>query len=288
MKYLLNILVMLMLSSTVMAQRDTETIKKSFNVTDANADFWFCLCNINGGVTVEAYNGSTIELELKKQIKGRSQGDVKQGMEELKMLVDEGDDYVKVLMQSPNQEIIERDDPLACGWNWNGKRRRVNYDFQFDYIIKVPKGISVKISTVNQGDLDIRNVEGNIYANNVNGDVTLEDIQGDTKASTVNGVLEVSYVKMPTEFGSFDTVNGDILIETPENANGVFNFQTQWGKVYSDLDFNAKLAPKVSKTSGKNGTMYKISNSNGYQLGKGGPTMEFETLNGDIRISKKK
>lgn len=289
MKYLLNILVILTLSSSAIAQRDSQTVKKSFNVADARTDFWFCLCNINGGVTVEAYDGNTIELELRKLIKGRSQSDVKQGMEELKMLVDEGKDYVKVLMESPGQDIIEKDDPLACGWNWNGKRRRVNYDFQFDYTIKVPRGISVKISTVNQGDVDIRNVEGNIYANNVNGDVTLEDVQGDTKASTVNGVLEVSYVKMPKEFGSFETVNGDILIETPSKPSGVFSFQTQWGKVYSELNFDTKLAPKMVQTAGKNGEkMFKISNSNGYQIGKGGPEMEFETLNGDIRISKKK
>lgn len=290
MKYLLNISILLLISgATLFGQRDSETIKKSFEVQKASSDFWFCLCNINGTVDVEAYDGNTIELELNKQIKGRSDDDVKQGMEELKLLVDEGEDYVKVLMESPNQTIREKDDPLACGWNWNGNRIGPRYDFQFDYKIRVPKGISVKVSTVNKGDLEVRNVEGNIYANNVNGDVILENVQGDTKAGTVNGVIEVSYVKMPKEFGSFETVNGDILVETPGNANGVFNFQTQWGKVYSDLDFSAKLAPKVTKASGKRGgTMYKISNSNGYQLGEGGPSMEFETLNGDIRIKKKK
>ncbi len=290
MKHVLNVLVMLSISTlTLLGQKDSEMIKKSFSVKKSDVDFWFCVCNINGTVEVEAYDGKSIELELKKEIRGRTDSDVKQGMEELKLYVDEGAEYVKVLMESPDQMIREKDDPLACGWDWNGNRGGPKYDYRFDYKIKVPKGISVKVSTVNNGDLEIRNVEGNIYANNVNGDVTLEGIQGDTKASTVNGVVEVSYIKMPTEFGSFSTVNGDILIGTPSGVNGVFNFDTQWGKVYSDLDFDSKLAPQMKKTSGgKGGTKYKISNSNGYQIGKGGPSMEFKTLNGDIRISKKK
>lgn len=290
MKYLLNILVLLSVSSiALMGQNDSETIKKSFNIEESDADFWFCLCNINGSVEVEAYDGKTITLELRKQVKARTKSQLSQGMEELKLYIDEGSDYVKVQMESPNQTVLEKDDPLACGWNWNGNRRGPGYDYAFDYIIKVPKEISVKISTVNNGDIEIRNVEGNIYANNVNGDVTLEGIQGDTKANTVNGEVEVSYTKMPKEFGSFGTVNGDILIETPKEPSGVFSFQTQWGKVYSDLDFDTKLAPKMVKNSGRKGeTMFKISNSNGYQIGKGGPSMEFETLNGNIRVNKKK
>lgn len=290
MKYLLNIMVLLLVSSvTLIGQNDSEIIKKSFNVEKPDAEFWFCLCNINGSIEVEAYDGKTIELELSKKVNGRTKELVSQGMSDLKLYVDEGSDYVKVLMDSPNQSVAEKDDPLACGWEWNGNRRGPGYDYEFDYTIKVPRGISVKVSTVNNGDLEIRNVGGNIYANNVNGDVTLEGIQGDTKASTVNGVVEVSYTKMPKEFGGFETVNGDILIEVPMDPSGVFNFKTQWGKVYSDLDFDSKLAPKMVKSSNRRGeAMFKISNSNGYQVGKGGPSMSFETLNGDIRISKKK
>lgn len=290
MKYLLNILVLLSVSSiTLMGQNDSEIIKKSFEIEKNDADFWFCLCNINGSVEVEAYDGKNIEVELQKHVKARSNSLVKQGMEELKLFVDQGSDYVKVMMESPNQAVREKDDPLACGWDWNGNRRGPGYDYRFDYKIKVPRGISVKVSTVNNGDLEVRNVEGNIYANNVNGDVTLEGIQGDTKANTVNGVVDVSYTKMPSEFGSFSTVNGDILIETPKDPSGVFNFKTQWGKVYSDLDFDTKVAAKMVESSNRKGeTMYKISNANGYQIGKGGPSMEFETLNGNIRVSKKR
>ncbi|MFY0593821.1 DUF4097 family beta strand repeat-containing protein [Roseivirga sp.] len=289
MKKIFNIMVLLILScSVLLGQRDSEVIKKSLKVNDSSKEFWFAVCNINGNVDVEAYNGNTIEIELKKQISARSNADVKTGMEEVKMLISEGDDFAKVNFEFPDQQIREKDDPLDCGWDWNGKRRRSKYSYKLDYKVRVPEGISVKISTVNDGDVSIKNVNGEVYAGNVNGDITLENIQSNTKASTVNGVIEASYTKMPTEFASFSTVNGDILISAPDRSNATFNFQSQWGKVYSDFDFDSKVAPKVMKTSSGRGTMYKISNSNGYQIGEGGPSFEFETLNGDIRISKKK
>ena len=107
---------------------------------------------------------------------------------------------------------------------------RVDYRVRLDYKMKVPRNISVKISTVNNSDLYIKGVKGEVYANNVNGDVTLIDVESNTKASTVNGKIEVNYLKMPAEFAEFQTVNGEIDVFTPENLAATYNFETQWGE----------------------------------------------------------
>lgn len=287
-------MVLLFTMPVVRAQQETETIKKSLKVENNNKEFWFCLCNINGDVDVESYEGNTIEVELKKHVYARNADEVKKGMQELQLHVEEDGEYAKVIMVSPDQLLEEKDDPLDCSWNWNRNRngnrsyRGPKYRYRFDYQIKVPKGISVKVSTVNNGDVLVKGVGGNLYAGNVNGDVTVEGANGDTKATTVNGVIEVDFTQMPNEFAHFETVNGDILVTVPARADGIYNFETQWGKVYSDLDFDSKIAPRLEKTSGnRGGTMFKFKGSNGYQVGKGGPTLEFETLNGSIKIKKK-
>lgn len=288
-KLIKGVLVYVLAIGALHAQRDNEVIKESFKVQENTKEFWFCICNINGSIEVEAYDGSTIEVELNKQVFGRDNADVQKGMQDLKMVVEQDRDFVKLYMDSPQQNVRQKDDRLACGWNWNGNRRGPKYWYEFDYKVKVPRGISVKVSTVNKGDVRVQGAQGNIYAGNVNGDVTVEGAQENVKASTVNGEVEVSFDRMPSEFGKFDTVNGDIIIETPQQADGVYNFQTQWGKVYSDIDFDKKVAPKMEKTSGESGgTKYRISNSNGYQVGDGGPNLEFETLNGTIRLRKKR
>jgi len=289
MRKLLIMSVALMIAASAFAQAKAETITRSLEVKNKNIEFWFCVCNINGTVDVEAYDGNTVEVTVEKRVNGKNQEDIDLGMKELQLQSELGDDFVKLYVSLPGQRMMEKADPLQCGWDWNGNEHRRDYWYTMDYKIKVPKGISVKLSTVNKGDVYAKGVTGNVYAANVNGDVTLEKIQGDTKATTVNGKVEVSYVKMPKEFASFKTVNGDIEIYVPTGGSGVFNFQSQWGEIYSDLEFSQKLAPKVTKTSAGDGTKYKISNSNSYQFGQsGGASFEFETLNGDVYLRKQK
>ena len=270
-------------------QSQSETIKKSIAVKDNSKAYWFCVCNINGDIDVEAYNGKTVEVEIIKEIRSRNAEDVRQGMEDIQVSVEEGTDYARIIMTSPDQMIKEKEDPLNCSWDWNRNRRSTGYRYTLDYKIKVPEGISVKVSTVNNGDVSVTNVDGELYAGNVNGSVYLEGVAENVKAKTVNGRVNVSFRKMPSEFASFDTVNGDITLELTDKNDGVYNFVTRWGKVYSDFDFDSKVAPKMQKVTNEgSGTKYRIANSNGYQLGNGGPTLDFETLNGNIRLKKKK
>ncbi len=271
----------------VKGQSQTETVKKSFTVKNEKA-IWFSVCNIEGDVEVEVHDGNTIEIEVQKRISG-NQSEIKQGMEEVKIDFAQGDDFVRARFTTPNNKVRDRDDPLACGWDWNQDRERVDYKVRLDYKVKVPRNISVKISTVNNSDLYIKGVKGEVYANNVNGDVTLIDVESNTKASTVNGKIEVNYLKMPAEFAEFQTVNGEIEVFAPQDLGASYNFETQWGEVYSDFEFSQKLSPKMVANKGeRGGTKYKVDNSNSYQVGNGGPKFTFKTLNGDIRVMKAK
>lgn len=278
---------MMLLPLMVFGQSKTETITKSFQLTDTSKELWFCVCNIEGDVSVEAYDGKNIEVEVIKKITARNDADLAEGMNDVRVDFSQGDGYAMARMLSTNNRYVQKDDPLACGWDWNRDQRRVEYKHRLDFKVKVPRSISVKISTVNNGDLYLKGVQGEVYANNVNGDVDLVDVAENIKAHTVNGHIEVSYTKLPKEFGEFETINGDIVIKAPANANGTYNFETQWGKIYSEFDFSAKAKPMVvASKSESGGTKYKIDNSNTYQLGVGGPSFEFKTMNGNIKILK--
>lgn len=277
---------MILLTPLLMvAQDDRETIKKSFEVKDNSQEMWLCVCNIEGDVEVEAYDGNTIEIEVSKRIRSRRADDVKQGMEEVQVDFEEGEGYVRARLKTPQNEYREKADPLACGWNWNRNSEKTYYRYRLDFKVKVPRAISVKISTVNNSDLIVKGVQGMVYANNVNGNVELIDIANDTKAHTVNGRIDVNYTKMPTEFADFETVNGNIEVIAPKGAGAIYSFETQWGQIYSDFDFDKRLTPKVVSNKGKKGgTLYKVSKSNSYQVKEGGPEFFFKTLNGKIML----
>jgi len=286
MKRLKYIMLMLLLVAGLNAQTQRATETKSFEIKGSESEFWFCLCNINGSIEAEAYDGNTIELELEKVLYARgSDRDAK--LEDLGLEVIEGEDYTKLMMKFPAMRRPNDEDALSCNWNWSRREADIDYNYEFNYKLKIPKGINVKLSTINEGHVEVRNVNGDIYASNVNGDVSVRGVRSNLKASTVNGTLDITYASMNAEFGEFNTVNGTIYVFVPQDAKGVFNFDTQWGEVRSDVDFDEKMAPQMKKTSEGSTTKYKLSNSNGYRLGNGGPQLDFETLNGDIRIKRK-
>lgn len=286
MKKLIFTLVSVMMALGIQAQTQKETVTQSLTIKAEAEDFWFCICNINGSIEAEAYEGSTIELELEKVLHMRG-SDRDANIKDLSFEVVEGTDYAKVIMKFPAMTQRYDEDALSCNWNWSSRDSGIEYDYEFNYKLKIPRNINVKLSTVNNGYVEIRNMEGDIYASNVNGDVSVEEVRGNLKASTVNGTVDVSYHSMNAEFGEFETVNGSIYIFVPDNGKGVFNFETRWGEVYSELQFDEKMAPQLEKQADGGRTIYKMVNSNGYRIGAGGPQLDFETLNGNIRIKRK-
>ena len=271
----------------VRGQSQTEMVKKTFTVQNEK-DTWFAVCNIEGNIEVEVHDLNTIEIELEKTVSGK-QPAIDKASKDIKLDFQQGDGFVTAKFSTPNNKLEQKDDPLACGWDWNQDRQHVDYRLRLDYKVKVPKNVSVKISTVNNSDLYINGVKGEIYANNVNGDISLIDVESNTKASTVNGKIEVNYLQMPTDFADFKTVNGEIEVFTPQSSGATFSFDTQWGEVYSDLDFTEKLSPTMVSNEGKRGgTKYRMQNTNSYQVGTGGPKFSFKTLNGNIMLRKAK
>ena len=99
-------------------------------------------------------------------------------MDDIQVLFSEGEDYAMARMSSMQSRYKDMDDPLSCQRDWNESSRRIRYRYRMDFKVKVPRKISVKISTVNDGDLIINGSEGEIYANNVNGDVELFGFEG--------------------------------------------------------------------------------------------------------------
>ena len=112
--------VALMLASVAWAQSKSETITRSLEVKNKNIEFWFCVCNINGSVDLEAYDGNTVEVTLEKRVNGKNQTDVDLGMQELQLKSEQGDDFAKLYVSMPGQRMAEKADPLQCGWDWNG------------------------------------------------------------------------------------------------------------------------------------------------------------------------
>lgn len=155
--------------------------------------------------------------------------------------------------------------------------------------VQVPVNANLKISTVNNGNVNVEHVSGSIEARNVNGSINMKEISGTVTANTVNGNVNVSFSKIENSPMAFTTVNGDIAVSLPANANVDVKVKSERGDIYSDFDIKLDETPQKVVISNEEG-IKKIT-KDGYTVGSinnGGPELFMKNLNGKIVIRKNK
>ena len=157
-----------------------------------------------------------------------------------------------------------------------------------DLEIKVPRNFSLKVSTVNDGDITIENVNGEFEVSNVNGDVEMTNMGGSALVNTVNGDIDIDFTSIDEDAPmSFTTVNGDIDLAVPASAKFDVKMKTEWGEIFTDFEFEAvrnNQGPRTSRRSGQ----YKVTVDKWVTgaINGGGPEYLFKSLHGDLIIRK--
>jgi hypothetical protein len=238
--------------------------------------------NISGFIKVEGYSGSTVLLEMDKTISAEDDKDLETGKKEFRLAFDQRSDTVMAYIASPFDSRPHRN------WQYNDDRREVEYDFNVDFTVKVPFGMNLHISTVNNGSITVNNVSGILYVNNVNEEITIKNAKGTTFAHTVNGDVTVSYLINPSEESSYYTINGTIRVNYQPGLSADLNFKSMNGDFFTDFPDAQRLPASVTKENQKKGEglVYKLNAVTAIRFGKGGRTFKFETLNGNVYIKK--
>jgi hypothetical protein len=281
-----KILFMLLLAVPILAlqaQSQQETIRKTAAFRSANNRV-LSVENIQGDVVVQAYNGDQVVLEAEKIITADKQADVAQGMRELQLKMVEAGDSIYVYLEAP---FINR--KKSRSRNFSVEREDEDYRYQVNMTLKVPAKMKLLVSTVNNGQVRVSQVQGDIKARNVNGPITLTGVSGAADAHTVNGQIEVTYNMDTPPAAFFKTINGNVNVFYPGRLHGILSFKTMHGEFFTDLQ-QLELQPvKVIRNASQQGshTTYKINKNQGYKAGKGGAEIRFETLNGNIYLKKK-
>lgn len=257
----------------------SEKIHKEFTVS---ATTTLAIYNINGFIKVEGYDGDKVILEIDKTISGKTQAIMEEGKNEFKLNFDQNSDSLIVYMSEPWDARPNRNQD-----RWNN-HRKIEYDYNLDFTIKVPKGINLIASTINRGDVNVTDVVGRLKANNVNGKITLKNVKNLYDAHTINGNVTVNYIALPPDDAKYYTLNGDLNITYPANFSADCEFKSFNGDFYTDFENVEKLPSKISKitTNEGKGTTHKLSKGSSIRIGNGGKNLKFETFNGNIFIKK--
>lgn len=204
----------------------------------------------------------------------------------------DGDEITPNNVQPETRNGLRKLTNNAVGFDVTENNNRVRIDGiiptkDIDLFIIVPKNFSLHLSTVNNGDIDIENVDGEFNLSNVNGDVTLINVGGYATIDTVNGDIVATFESVSDDRPmAFSTVQGDIEVTLPESAKISARMRTERGDIYTDFDINVRRNNQEQVQ--RNSSTYKVSVNSWIDgdINGGGPDYSFRTLNGDIIIRK--
>jgi hypothetical protein len=205
----------------------------------------FALSNVNGTVEVGAWEKEEVEIRARKSTRGNS--------------ADLGRVQIVVATQ-PNEVSVRTLYPEGEG-----------IDVSVEYHIRVPARVVLRrVETIN-GSVSVRGVSGTGLLRSVNGNVELLEGAGRFDARSTNGNVRIELNQLPPGSPiSIETVNGNVVLALPANADAELDILSMNGDFRSELPvmLNGKLSSHDFRG----------------RLGRGGDAVKVRTVNGGIRV----
>jgi len=224
-------------------------VREEFHKTvamDANGTLW--LKNVNGGVTISAWDKNEIQIDAVKTADSN---------EKLRSAV------IEVAGSGHSVDVKTK---YSEHLNTNAAK--------VEYTIHLPRGAAkVTVETVN-GGINIDGPRGRIKASTVNGEVDVWNASDEVELDAVNGDVKASLSYPGKSSAKLNVVNGNVALAMPEAANARLKATTVHGDIHSDLPL------KVDKAQ------YGPGANVDTQLGSGGMTIELNSVNGSIYLHK--
>ncbi len=258
---------------------EKEEIRKTLKFQDPSKPRELFVDNIFGSIEVEGYEGQEVKLLIHKTTKGRSKEKIQRAREEVKLEITEEGNTIDLYVDGPFRYHDRR--------GRRKKWRNPGYEVHFDFDVKVPHNTDLYLRTVNNGSIEVKNVEGEFEIKNVNGRIEMNEVGGSGEAHTVNGEVKVLFNQNPESDCSFRTINGDIRISFRKDLSADFRLKTFNGEAYSDFPFSYLSSRAATQGRKKGKYVYKSDRFVGVRISKGGPEIKIDTLNGDILLSKR-
>ena len=257
---------------------ETRELDESVAVT-AGQPLVVIVKNITGSVHVTEHDRDLVEMHATETIRGDLQADIARARAELTLKTESEPGRVAFRVRRVGSDD---GDSSRVNGGWGD-----DYSIAYDIEVRVPRGATLDLSTVNDGDVTAENVTGDFAVTNVNGEIHLTGLTGSGEIRTVNGNVEASFARPPDDMTSFHTVNGDLDVTFPNDLSADLELRTMHGDVLTDFEVESvPQPPTVDRTRSGGRAVMRMNRATALRVGTGGETHSFNTLNGDIYIRK--
>jgi hypothetical protein len=261
-KYLLTILLGLSIGPAGFGQGEQLVV----NLPSLSGRHLFTFENPKGSIKVTGYEGSDIVINAASRFPGTGKND--------------GNSLKRI--DRNTFDIYAESDGINVTLFCRDEGKTIDFD------IKIPRRFSLKLKSLDNGTIQVININGDIEADNSNGDVTLENISGSAVLNSVYGKILATFSEVRPDYPMmFTSLEGDISINLPEKVNAVLKMKTGTGEIYSDFDLIPLKRQPVIKNV-ENTKVYSLEDWVVDKVNSGGPEYVVRSYSGNIYVKKNK
>lgn len=225
----------------------TEEFHQTYPIT---ADGRVDLSNINGSVHISSWDRNEVKVDAIKS------ADTKERLDEAKIDVDAGKDYVSIQTKYPEHNH-----------DWGSH----NNPASVEYTLTVPRTARLDEIKLINGSLDVTGMSGEVRASCINGRLEAHNLSGRARLSTVNGKLDARFDQLTSQSVDLNSVNGSLDLTIPSDSNAEVEASTVSGNIDNDFGLHVNNHRYVGRDLRGN-------------LGTGGARIELKNVNGRIEI----
>jgi DUF4097 and DUF4098 domain-containing protein YvlB len=232
---------------------ETERFEQSYPL---NPNGRVSVSNINGSITVEAWDRNEIRLEAVKT------ADSRETLAEVELRIESRPDSFSI--ETDYGSWKNRD-----GQKWRERKLRV------DFRLMAPRGAVLdEIESVN-GSITLSNFTNQTKASAVNGEIRATNLRGTANLSTVNGTTSADFETVqPNSRISLSTVNGSVNLLLPSDINATVKADTVNGNISNDFGLPVRKGQYVGR------------DLHG-RIGTGEAQINLDSVNGGLNIKRK-
>ena len=206
----------------------------------------------NGRITIEAIDGTEIQVSATRIAKAPTEEAAKAAAEKIQ------------INEKVSDDRIELDSTATGGFQLtSGLSQHVNYD------VKVPRSINLTIKATNS-KVDVKSVTGSVKIEATNGEIIVDGAERGADITTVNGRVVLNLAKVGADGVRVKTTNGEIEVGVPAGGKATIAARVSNGAVEVqglELQTTEKTYRRLDAT-----------------LGGGGPEIRLDTTNGVIKL----
>lgn len=269
------------------ALSERAVIKRQDSFADPQGQNTLIVHNIFGAIDVQGHAGDDIQIVASKSIYAENRADLKQGMEEVELRVENLGNQLYVFLDLPLVSFNATTGEISYEGYWQrDNHRHTGYRHLLDITIRIPRHTSLKLSAINDGAITVNGIDADfLNVSNINGAIEMVDVAGQTRVNAINKDVHIAYRSNPPAESSFETINGDLNISFAGTPDAEVIYQTMHGDLYTAYDVTPmKPQVEVQNKQRNRGIKYQLNADSRLQLGAGGAVYRFKTLNGDIRL----